>query len=78
MYCFSNVDIGTVSFETLSEAFGPASLGIIVVKDLPAEFKSLRAQALSNASYVASLSPEELGMPVYSPSEGIKWHCNNK
>lgn len=66
---FSNVNIGTVSFETLSEAFGPASLGIIIVKDLPAEFKGLRAQALSNASYVASLSSEELGTPAYSPNE---------
>lgn len=52
---------GTVSFETLSEAFGPSSLGIIVVKDLPPKFKDLRAQVLSNASYLAALPEEELG-----------------
>lgn len=56
MYC-----PGTVSFETLSEAFGPSSLGIIVVKDLPPKFKDLRAQVLSNASYLAALPEEELG-----------------
>ncbi|PLN78335.1 hypothetical protein BDW42DRAFT_144244 [Aspergillus taichungensis] len=51
---------GTVSFDTLTEAFGPSSLGIIVVKDLPSEFARLRAQVLSNASYLAALPEEEL------------------
>ncbi|KAF3894806.1 PcbC [Trichophyton interdigitale] len=70
---------GTVSFETLSEAFGPASLGIIVVKDLPAEFKSLRAQALSNASYVASLSPEELESLTSAESKYlVGWSCGKE
>lgn len=53
---------GSISFETLTEAFGPSSLGIIIVKDLPAEFKALRAQVLSNASCLAALSEGELGM----------------
>lgn len=52
---------GSVSFETLTEAFGPSSLGIIVVKDLDSEFQRLRAQVLSNASYLAALSDNELG-----------------
>ncbi|KAL9116111.1 MAG: hypothetical protein Q9227_000480 [Pyrenula ochraceoflavens] len=51
---------GNVSFETLEEAFGPTSLGIIVVKDLPEKFKTLRAQTLSNASYLANLPPADL------------------
>ncbi|RAL00446.1 uncharacterized protein BO80DRAFT_465272 [Aspergillus ibericus CBS 121593] len=51
---------GTISPSTLTEAFGPSSLGIILVKDLPPTFPSLRAQVLSNASYLASLPDAEL------------------
>ncbi|PYI24622.1 Clavaminate synthase-like protein [Aspergillus japonicus CBS 114.51] len=51
---------GTITFATLTEAFGPSSLGIIIVKDLPANFAPLRAQVLSNASYLAALPQEEL------------------
>jgi hypothetical protein len=53
---------GTVSFDTLTAAFGPASLGIIVVKDLPTAFTELRAKVLSNSSYLAALPDAELGM----------------
>ena len=61
--------LGSVSFETLTDAFGPSSLGIIVVKDLDSEFQRLRAQVLSNASYLAALSNDELGIssPLQSP-----------
>lgn len=52
---------GTVSFDTLTEAFGPESLGIIVVKDLPQTFTELRAKVLSNSSYLAALPDAELG-----------------
>lgn len=51
---------GTVSFETLQEAFGPDSLGILVVKDVPQEFAQLRHLALSYASYLANLPSKEL------------------
>ncbi|KAI4865311.1 Clavaminate synthase-like protein [Hypoxylon rubiginosum] len=47
---------GNISFETLQEAFGPESLGILVVKDVPAEFPRLRHQLLSYASYMGNLS----------------------
>lgn len=57
---------GVVSFDTLTEAFGPSSLGIIIVKDLPPEFVQLRAQVLSNASYLAALSNSELGDALFS------------
>ena len=54
--------IDSVSFETLTDAFGPSSLGIIVVKDLVPKFKQLRSEVLSNASYLAALPEQELGM----------------
>ncbi|KAK7743336.1 hypothetical protein SLS62_010659 [Diatrype stigma] len=52
---------GDVSFETLQEAFGPESLGILVVKDVPEEFAGLRHSLLSYASYMGNLPPEDLG-----------------
>jgi len=52
---------GNIPFETLKEAFGPDSLGILVVKDVPKEFPELRHQALSYASYLGNLPKEELG-----------------
>lgn len=51
---------GTVPFEKLVEAFGPDSLGILVVKDVPPEFPQLRRQALSYASYLGNLPEDEL------------------
>ncbi|KAI8954951.1 hypothetical protein F4801DRAFT_603514 [Xylaria longipes] len=50
---------GNISFETLQEAFGPESLGILVVKDVPAEFPALRHQLLSYASWMGNLSEGE-------------------
>ncbi|MCJ1288439.1 hypothetical protein MMC26_007796 [Xylographa opegraphella] len=49
-----------VPFETLEEAFGPSSLGILLVKDLPLEFSRLREKVLSYASYLANLPPNIL------------------
>ncbi|EER43369.1 conserved hypothetical protein [Histoplasma capsulatum H143] len=70
---------GSVSFETLTEAFGPSSLGIIVVKDLPARFRDLRATALSNASLVAALPPAELDA-LSSPASKylVGWSCGKE
>lgn len=56
-----------MSFDTLTEAFGPESLGIIVVKDLPSTFAELRAKVLANASYLAALPDEELGKSISHP-----------
>jgi isopenicillin N synthase-like dioxygenase len=55
-----HVHTGNVSFETLQAAFGPDSLGILVVKDIPPEFPQLRHLALSYASYLGNLPREEL------------------
>jgi isopenicillin N synthase-like dioxygenase len=51
---------GTVSLETLHQAFGPDSLGILVVKDLPPEYPEVRRAALSYASRLGSLPAESL------------------
>ncbi|KAK4216583.1 hypothetical protein QBC37DRAFT_416590 [Rhypophila decipiens] len=51
---------GTVSFETLEQAFGPDSLGILVVKDVPPEFVELRHRVLSYSSYLGNLPKSEL------------------
>lgn len=53
---------GTVSLETLEQAFGPASLGIIIVQELPEKFAELRREVLSLSSYLANLPAEELGL----------------
>ncbi|KAH6900644.1 hypothetical protein B0T10DRAFT_33368 [Thelonectria olida] len=51
---------GNIPFETLQKAFGPDSLGILIVKDVPQEFPKLRHQALSYSSYLGNLPKEEL------------------
>lgn len=48
-------------FSTLQEAFGPESLGILIVKDVPPEFADLRRRALSYSSYLGNLPKSELG-----------------
>ncbi len=52
---------GNVRIETLQEAFGPESLGILVVKDVPAEFPALRHHLLSYASWMGNLSEQDFG-----------------
>ncbi|KAJ5363899.1 uncharacterized protein N7496_009612 [Penicillium cataractarum] len=70
---------GTVSFDTLTEAFGPSSLGIIIVKDLPKEFIQLRAQTLSHASYLAALPKSDLES-LESPESNylVGWSCGKE
>lgn len=51
---------GKVPFPALLEAFGPSSLGILVVSDLPAEFVGLRKDVLSNSSRLAALPSSKL------------------
>ena len=53
---------GHVSLETLEQAFGQQSLGIIIVRDLPNEFVELRRSLLNFSSYLANLPADELGM----------------
>ncbi|KAK4451596.1 hypothetical protein QBC34DRAFT_295089 [Podospora aff. communis PSN243] len=51
---------GTVSLGALREAFGPDSLGILVVKDVPPEFVELRRRLLSYSSYLGNLPKSKL------------------
>lgn len=53
--------LGSVPFDTLQKAFGPESLGILLVKDVPTEFVDLRRRALSYSSYLGNLPKSELG-----------------
>lgn len=64
---FHDLESGSVSFETLDEAFGPSSLGILLVKDLPSEYERLRIGLLSYASYLAALPSKELGILLVHP-----------
>lgn len=70
---------GAVNFSTLEAAFGQASLGILIVKDLPAGFQPLRLRLLSHASYLANLPSEELGKNQHSPLDWnvalLNVHC---
>ncbi|KIV81925.1 hypothetical protein PV11_04072 [Exophiala sideris] len=49
-----------IPFSTLLAAFGPDSLGILVVKDLPPTFTPLRSKVLSNSSRLAALPSSTL------------------
>lgn len=59
---YTDAPLDNVDFGLLEQAFGPESLGIIVVRDLPEKFHRLRSKLLSYSSALASLSPEQLGM----------------
>ncbi|KAJ4366416.1 hypothetical protein N0V83_008052 [Neocucurbitaria cava] len=68
-----------VDFALLEEAFGPSSLGIIVVKDLPSKFHELRHKLLSYSSALGNLSPEELEK-LESPASKwlVGWSCGKE
>lgn len=59
-----NHAVDKVEFSLLEDAFGPASLGIIVVKDLPSKFHELRHRLLSYSSALGNLPQNELGKPL--------------
>jgi hypothetical protein len=61
---------GSVPFGTLEDAFGPSSLGILVVRGLPKNFSKLRLNLLSYSSYLANLPQEHLGD---TPLECVHW-----
>lgn len=56
-----DLEEGSVTLVTLEEAFGPDSLGLIIVNGLPSEFVALRKRVLSLSSCVANLPESELG-----------------
>ncbi|KAF2201626.1 Clavaminate synthase-like protein [Delitschia confertaspora ATCC 74209] len=70
---------GNIAFSDLEGAFGPESLGIIVVKDLPERFSQLRHKLLSYASALASLPEDELAQ-LESPASKwlVGWSCGKE
>lgn len=70
---------GSVSLETLEQAFGPSSFGIIIVRDLPRRFVELRRQLLSMSSYLANLPDSELAK-VEKPDAkyAVGWSCGKE
>lgn len=51
----ANLNTGSISHQTLIDAFGPESLGIIIVKDIGTDFGMLRSRLLSYSSYLSNL-----------------------
>ncbi|OAL35748.1 hypothetical protein AYO20_04898 [Fonsecaea nubica] len=62
-----DLESNAVPFSTLLNAFGPDSLGILVVTDLPSTFPLLRQKVLSNASRLAHL-PRPVLQTLTKPS----------
>lgn len=57
--------------DLLPYAFGPESLGIIIVKDLPSEFVALRTKVLGSASKLAHLPPSTLDSLEHAESHWL-------
>lgn len=55
-----DLESNNIPFPTLLSAFGPDSLGILVVTDLPPTFTDLRSKVLSNSSRLAALPASTL------------------
>lgn len=65
--------------EVLDQAFGPDSLGIIVIKDLPKEFEKLRLEVLQLASILANLPEDELKRLESEESMWLTgWSCGKE
>lgn len=56
----ADLSSSSVPFSTLTEAFGPTSLGILVVRDLPPRYQELRKRLLTLARDLGNLPEEEL------------------
>lgn len=69
---------GFIPFEVLEEAFGPSSLGILLVKDLPTKFPVLRHKLLSYGSYLANLSSEELDTLTFASANYLTGWSHGK
>ncbi|CAK7263484.1 hypothetical protein SEPCBS57363_000582 [Sporothrix epigloea] len=70
---------GSVSLEKLQQAFGPDSLGILVVQDVPEAFAELRRRLLSYASYLGNLPAEELAQLENETAKYLTgWSCGKE
>ena len=64
-----DLENGNIPLSSLHEAFGPESLGILVVSGLPQEFVQLRKQVLQNSSRLAALSSTQLEDLTKAPAK---------
>ncbi|KJX97193.1 hypothetical protein TI39_contig531g00001 [Zymoseptoria brevis] len=70
----SSLQSNTIPLSTLEAAFGPSSLGILLVTDLPPTFPALRSKLLSYASYLAALPSSTLAsVEVPSARYNVGW-----
>ncbi|CAK7262919.1 hypothetical protein SEPCBS119000_000220 [Sporothrix epigloea] len=70
---------GSVPLEQLQQAFGPDSLGILIVQDVPAAFAELRSRLLSYASYLGNLPAEELAKLENEAAKYVTgWSCGKE
>lgn len=68
-----------LDFETLERAFGPDSLGIIIVKGLPENFLELRMKVLKSISTLSSLPEAELEKLESEESMWLTgWSCGKE
>ncbi|PMD67332.1 uncharacterized protein K444DRAFT_639326 [Hyaloscypha bicolor E] len=67
-----NQQLVTVSLGELKTGICPPTLGILIVKELPANFQPLHIELLSVASYLAKLSPEQLDLLI-NPVAHYNW-----
>ncbi|KAL7271247.1 hypothetical protein RUND412_006015 [Rhizina undulata] len=70
---------GSVDFHALEKAFGPESLGIIVISGLPEKFVALRHRLLSYASHLGNLSADELERLECAEAKYlVGWSCGKE
>ncbi|KAA8903586.1 hypothetical protein FN846DRAFT_53643 [Sphaerosporella brunnea] len=75
----SDLESGSVSSSALLKAFGPDSLGIIVVNSLPPRFKELRTRLLSYASHIAALPADALAaLEAPHAKYLVGWSCGKE
>lgn len=68
-----------INDDLLNSAFGPDSLGIIIVKDLPSKFKELRAKVLTAVSVLSHLPELELRKLESEESMWLSgWSCGKE
>ncbi|RPA85595.1 Clavaminate synthase-like protein [Ascobolus immersus RN42] len=69
----------SIPLDTLEQAFGPTSLGILVVTDLPQHFSDLRKKLLSYASLLGRL-PKETLEKYELPEKNflVGWSCGKE
>lgn len=71
--------INGIDDETLDRAFGPKSLGIIIVKGLPEFFAQLRLKVLKSASILANQPPQVLKQLENEESTWVTgWSCGKE